>query len=206
MKKTIPDINEVVSFLDRNDAPKLEQLRKKFPQFSEELEIGDILGEDDDIKKEEFTFRLEVATAGLTAIQNKAIENLEALKQKVRSLNNVQLTGQVIVLISGAAILGMIEKDLGKEWTWLKYLAPSLVLLSSILTLWAKNRSELIFSPGKTINDSVGELITLKNQSIQIIGEIGIVMKYFDLENAKILISSANETARKMNDLIEKIS
>ncbi len=43
MKKTIPDINEVVSFLDRNDAPKLAQLRKKFPQFSEELEIGDIL-------------------------------------------------------------------------------------------------------------------------------------------------------------------
>jgi hypothetical protein len=198
-------INYLVSFLNRNDKDKLVTLKQKFEEFQDYLEPGVIM-ETDEIspKIAEYKFRLEVCNSGLLSIFKDAEKKVSQLRIKLKNLNNLQLVSQLIVLLSGATILLTLQNNFGENYTWLKYIAPSLVLIASILTIWAKNKSESFLTGNKNLYESTSNLITLKNQANFLLAEITIIQKYFDLEKAKATIEAANDIAKKMIDEIEK--
>ena len=209
MKSNNPsEINYLVRYLNNNDKNRLITLKQKFEEFKgylEEPEPGIIMGTDEKSSEiEEYKFRLEVCNAGLLSIFNKAEQVISQLRIKLKKLNNIQLVSQLIVLLSGATILSTLQNDFDEEYKWLKFIAPSLVLVASILTIWAKNKSESFLTGNKNLYESTSNLITLKNQASFLLAEIIITQKYFNLEKAKATIEAANDTAKKMNEEIEK--
>ncbi len=198
-------INFLVSFLNSNDKNKLVSLKQKFEEFQEYLEPGVIMGTDEESTAiEEYKFRLEVCNAGLLSIFKRAEQTISQLRIRLKKLNNIQLVSQLIVLLSGATILSTLQNDFEENYKWLKFVAPSLVLVASILTIWAKNKSESFLTGNKNLYESTSNLISLKNQANFILAEIQVLQKYFNLESAKTTIEAANDTAKKMIDEIEK--
>lgn len=198
-------INFLVSYLNTNEKNKLVTLKQKFEEFKDYLEPGVIMETDEKTTEvEEYKFRLEVCNTGLLSIFKKAEQNISELRIRLKKLNTIQLISQLIVLLSGATILSTIQSDFGGNYKGLKFIAPSLVLVASILTIWAKNKSESFLTGNKNLYESTSNLITLKNQANFLLAEIKILQKYFNLENAKATIESANDTAKKMIDEIEK--
>jgi hypothetical protein len=204
-KNSQSKINFLVSYLNNNDKNKLVTLKQKFEEFQEYLEPGIILESNEKIFEiEEYKFRLELCNVGLLSIFKKAEQDILKSRIKLKKINNIQIVSQLIVLLSGATILLTLQDDFGGNFKWLKYIAPSLVLVASILTIWAKNKSESFLVGNKNLYESTSNLITLKNQASFLLAEITILQNFFNLERVKATIEAANDTAKKMMDETEK--
>lgn len=199
MKTGQPKINSLVHYLNAVNPEQLNDLKSQYPDFKDFLEPGIIMGDDNpNVETEEFKFRLVVAQKGLGTIFATSEALMVSLKQKLKRLNNIQLISQIVTLISGAAILAMVEKDFATIGA-IKYIAPILILMGSILTLYAKNNAESFIGNNENLYELSNQLIAYNAEAKTLLSEIDIISKYFSIEKARQVIESANKLAKEMD-------
>ena len=196
-------INNIVDFLERKDKNSLEDLISRFPQFRKELKGITLNTESPGL--DELRFRVEVSRSGLQSIYTQSEKAFITLKTRLKKLNSIQLLSQVIIIISGATILSTIQQNLGDQYNVFKFVAPSLVLVGSILTLIAKNKSESFLTGNENLYEITSKLISYKSEAKNLLRELEILTSYFSSERASIIIEKANKLASEMDITIEKI-
>lgn len=207
----MPEIRDLIFLLEKYDTRSLNDLRRQYPRYRAYLEPdGVALVAKANVTSDEYRFRLNVCKKGLEGALSSASLALPQLVEKLKRLRNLELINQIIIFISGATILSMVRKDLGNSYNWVKYIAPSLVLISSVITIIVKNRSVSFFSGNQNLYQLVSSLGILMNtanyltQDIDIIQEIDSRLGSFDVENAKRLIGQSNTLAKEIMLLLSK--
>jgi hypothetical protein len=207
------NIDALVKFLDQNDPTQLLELRKNHPAFASYFFADGITlkGGDPEKKanaqKEEDRLRamLYLTKTSLTSVNTTGKELLVRLQGSLRANSRYQMINQIIILISSAAILGTIKAEFGKEYDWIKFIAPSLVLLSSAITIILKTRRESFVLNNQSLTDLGGKLIEHTNSALFVLDEIEVLLRYFDSKTANKAIEKANKIAADMNLICEKI-
>lgn len=200
-----PKINEIVNYLKNFDNDQLNSLKKEFPEYEKFLKPGIILGDENEgTENEEYKFRLAVAEKGLRVIFMDSEKLYIKLKPKLKSINNVDLTSQIISLIGGATMLTLIEKDLGAAYNWIKYIAPGAIVISSLLSLFAKNRLESTLGGEDNLFKLTNTIIQYNAEAKALLAEIEVSKTFFAIEKAKGIIESANKLAKEMEVVINK--
>lgn len=204
MKTNKPQINEIVNFLDTNDKKQLENLKIEFPKFQHLLEPGIMLGDDDETysEEEDYRFRLNLAKKGVQASVKRGEKRFIELDKKLKRLNDIQFYSQVITLLSGTAILIMLDKTMGESYNWIKYIAPILVLLSSLLSLIAKNKAKSFLGGDKDLYKLTSEINILLAEEKSLLRDIESSIENFSLEKVKPLIDKTNKVIKDMDIIL----
>lgn len=200
MMKNDLKTNEIVNFLDIHDKKTIENLKIEFPDFAIFLKPGIVLT-DEYSDEAYYKFKVKLVTSGLNSMQEKGEYKLQELQKKRKTLNNIQFISQIVTFISGSTLLAMINSE-----SIIKYVAPTLVLIASILTIWSKNRAEPFLGGNESIYKFANELIVLTSKARSLLSELELVSQLFNLEKAVPLVDSANNIAEEMDIIIKKAS
>lgn len=192
-------INGLVKYLFKYDAKEIEILKTEFSDYTAFLEEEGI-AMPASANEAENRFKMRVAKEVLSDLTVKADEIIPKLKTKLKVLNQIQLASQIIVIVSGASVFSLLRVD----YPWIKLVAPSLILVSSILTIVVKNRSESMVNDDKSIYKLVSDLITYRSEAKFVLPEIKTATKFYNHEVAGNIIERSNALALKMDDAITK--
>ena len=200
-----PSINNTVSLLNKFDRPKLTELEANFATHSQLLRPGMELGEDEDnFTLEELTVRAQVSKSGLELIHRKANELLPKIKSRIKTLSTVQLVSQIIVSISGASLILLLEENFGYP---IKLTIGALTLIAGILSIIVQQKSGTIAFGENSLSKTFNSLTDYKIssdyliQELTILEEIGYSSKP---KKTKEVISKANEMSWNIQKIIEK--
>lgn len=156
------DFQIVMAFLEENNKNAILELRKENPEYEQIFSSGELLSVDDEKGVEKKLIALKKAQLkgiekALPELIKRTIEKIEKLRNTLKKLRRYQFISKLITLISGSVILttliilssyasGVASNELidnvvstqGNKLAvnYLDFIAPSLVLLSSILTLF----------------------------------------------------------------------
>jgi hypothetical protein len=189
-----PPIDELVGLLNRNAPNILKQLRTEFPQSNKLLEPGNIMGEAAD----ETGVRLSVALAGLTTATELCKEGIRRIRKRLRAADRTQFCGQLVTIVAGASIFGVLEVDVPKG---AKYLAASLALLGSVLTFVAQYLVRGFGGKGINLYDTYSELVDAQIESDGILAELEVRKQTAQFEEVSALIAEANALSAKVKRL-----
>jgi len=212
MNTDTPDIHGIVRLLETYDTPKLGQLREKYPQYEAYLESEGVALPAKGNAVNEYKFKLDASRTSLNTVYDKADKVLAQLLKKLKKIKRLELTNQIIILVSGAAILSMIQKEFGTNYIWIKYVPPTLILISSVITIIIKNRSESFFSGNQSLYALASNLQVSMNKAFYIREEMDIIQNIeahygnLDQSKAKRLIEQTNTLASDMLQTLSKIS
>lgn len=198
-----PSIKDLVRFLQVHDQPQLDELKAIHSEYAADFEASGIAlaGTDEDRCRA----RLYLCKTALEAAQVVGLGLIKGVRSKLQSLSSFQMINQIVVLISGATILSTLQNEF-KDHPWVKYIAPTLVLLGSILTIISKWKSEALVLGNHNLSDLTGKLVENVNTARVIIAELNIQLEYFDLAEAQKLIVQANDLAKDMNQISDQIN
>lgn len=199
-------INEIISYLDSTDKSVLNELKEEFPSQEASLEPGIIMNDGDSLNEEEYKFRITVVERGLnTAISKGNIVFLK-LQSRLKNLNKVDFWSQVVSLVSGAAILALINKDFESPYYWIKYIAPCLVLISSLLSLYVKNRAQPFLGGSDDLYKITNKFVDLRTDANHILSELNVYRQFFAIDKVKPLVDSSSQLIKDLEDFIVRAS
>jgi len=206
MKTNHPKINELVNYLDDNDKKQLSNLKTEFPKFKELLEPGIVLGDEDeeDLVEEKYKFILTTTNRALETAFNRAAPIFEKTRKKLKKLNRVDFYSQLVTLISGGAILVTLQEEYQETYGYLVYIAPSLVLIGSLLSLYAKNKARSFIGGSDDLFHLTNKYMDLKTEGKTIIRDIQVSIKFFSIEEVKPLVDSAKTVINGIEDFIQR--
>ena len=196
-----PPVDEVVSFINRYDHKILKQLKEKDNKYSAILYLGKKLGGEENT--DELKVRLEICLIALEKVSKICQEVLPKLRHKVLSINRLNLFAQIIIIISSASLLKIINGD----YEILKIAVAILILTSSILTTVIQNRINSIFPNSNNIYATydfiTSKLITSQKleRELQIANQLNY--NHFSVYE---LITSANELCSEFNREFYKLN
>lgn len=199
-------INEIIGLLYNFGQSDLEGLRKSYPQYSELLKPGILLGEENTINEtEELKVRSEVSKIGLKLILGKTDKLLPKIKNRLKLLNNIQFISQIVVTISGASILVFLQEKHGET---VKYIVGGLTLLAGLLSLFVQNKSGTIGLGENSLSKVFSTLTDHKLNAEHYLDEL-IILEKLNYSSSKDQISQiiqkSNEISLSMKKIIEKI-
>jgi hypothetical protein len=127
-----PKINEIVALLNKHAPAVLDDLRTTYPEDAQLLRVGEIAGRTD----KQTQLRAAAAVQGLRVGIAQCEELLPEIKNKLRSGNKLQLTGQLLALAGGASVFSLLALDYPVAG---KYAAAILTLLGAVTSVLAQH-------------------------------------------------------------------
>lgn len=198
-------INEIIGLLHAFDEFELSKLKDEFPAYAELLKPGITLGEEivnDELR--ELKVRASVCKAGLKLILKKSEEILPKIKSRLKFLNNVQLISQIVVVISGASILGFLQEKHGET---IKIVIGSLTLTAALLTLFVQHKSGTIALGENSLSKIFNDLTDYKLNAEHFLDELRIIEKLnfsSSMEQVSQIIQKSNNISLQMKMIIQK--
>ena len=200
MKNNLPKINGIVDYLDKNDRNEIKLLESEYPEFKHLLKPGIIMGNEETYSEEaEYKFRLDVTKRGLSSALKKGNNLFQELTARLKRLNNIDFYSQVITLISGSAVLVMFVKGNLDSLQELKYIAPILVLFSSLLSLYTKNKAKSFIGGNEDLYKLTNNFIGYKIEGDYLLKELDVAIKHFSLEKAKRIVETSNNIIKNID-------
>jgi hypothetical protein len=178
------DFQKVMAFLETNNEKAIEELRKENPFYEQIFSSGELLNEDDNYEVNEELIGLKKAQLKgiektLPELIKKADYKITQLRNTLKKLRRYQFISKLVTLVSGSVILAtlvivyaqqsasntgeMTEVVQTFSYNYLDFIAPSLVLLSSILNLYYDYKIEDFLGGNK--QEQVKRLIENRSQA-----------------------------------------
>jgi hypothetical protein len=141
-KFTTAPIDESIGLLSRINKSALDEIRRKHPEFSSILEQG-VIGGEKEIDQNELAVRAEVCKVVLEETLNQSKDKyLPHLRNKLKSLQKIELWSQIIIVVSSSTVFGLLTQDLENSgFLYTAYIAAGLSLVGAILTIILKQNS-----------------------------------------------------------------
>lgn len=198
-------INEIIGLLDSFDESELAELREQFQEYGDILKPGITLGEEDSKDElKELKVRSEVCKAGLNLILKKSEGLLPKIKFRLKLMNNIQFSSQIVVAISGASILVILQEKHGEV---IKYIIGSLTLIAALLTLFVQHKSGTIALGENSLSKVFNDLTDHKLTAEHYLEELVIIEKLnfsSSVEKVAQIIQKSNEISLQMKKIIQK--
>jgi hypothetical protein len=201
-----PKINEIIGYLELADPNALEILRNKFPEYETILQQGITLGDDKSLfsNTNEVLVRGVASKTGLESVLKKCDELLPILKNKLKTLGNIQLGSQILVGISGASLLTQLVNTI----PYITIITGILTLLGSSLTLFVQHRSGTILNNSQSIFGLYDKLIDNKFEAEQQLLEVDLALQVFNVNSPDRLVTvvnKSNQICLEIRKIIEKM-
>lgn len=152
--KRQPQIEEMVTFLEKRSPIILQNIRNENPSFHDILKEGSVLGTSDSI--EELKVRAAVCFAAIEEAIKECNEELPNIKSRLKNSQKVQLYGQIVTMISGASVLTSLATD----YKNITYIAGFLSLLGALVPLIIDFQKSTL-NKNKRLDDTYEELVKL---------------------------------------------
>lgn len=193
-------INEIVALIEDFAPSELTRIKRKFPNDEKILESGQILGEGDD---RILIVKMSVCISGLRVIVEKCKELMPKIKLKIDRVSRLQLVSQIVVALSGAAILSTLQQ-VGFEW--LKYVSSILVLTGSILGIYVQHISNSIYN-NSSLFSTYSNLHENYLQAEQHLLDLEMMSQIYPIDEnnkseLKQIIQNANSTSIQIRKII----
>ena len=202
-----PSIDQSVGLLNIIGKSKLEELRARFPNHKEILEIGQIAGPED-ISIDELTARYELTKTTLETTLSETKEYLiPKLRKKLKKLRTIELWSQIIILISSCSIFVLLNQNFeGSERNPFPYIAAGLSTLGALFTIFIKKDSGEWAMNNRNVANSFDSIITNRIRAEEILREITVLSKFMkdNVDKLTSMIERANTLNAEMIDVIEK--
>lgn len=199
-------LDEVVGLLQRFSKQELEGMKLKYPEHEELLKHGQEMGVPAPTisSQKELKVRLDIIRKGLEIILIKADEKSIQLKRRIDVLKNIQLASQIVMAISGASILILLQNT----YEIFKIIAACLVLLGSMLTIFVQHKSGTISNGEGSLSSIYGKLIDYKINAEHYLQELIIYMKLehdpSSYERISQIFQEVNEISFKLKTILQK--
>lgn len=200
MNNNILQINELIALIEDFSPNELNRLKKEFPNATSILRTGQHLGEGDNNL---LIVKMSVCISGLNIIISKCKDLMPKMKKKIDKISTLQLISQLIVALSGAAIISTLQQE---GFIWLKYISSALVLIGSLLGIYVQHISNSIYN-----NNSFFSIYSALNenylQAEQHLTDLEIFSKINQMDDKCIeevsqIIRNANATSIQIRKLI----
>ena len=195
-------INEIIGLLYSFDESELSKLKSEFPEYSELLKPGILLGEEEvEDELRELKVRTAVCKTGLNLILKKSEKILPVIKSRLKLLNNVQFISQIVVAISGASILAFLQERQGE------IVIGSLALIASLLTLFVQHKSGTIALGENSLSKIFNDLTDYKLKAEHYLEELSIIEELnFSSSKDQVsqIIQKSNDISLQMKKIIQK--
>ena len=195
-------INEIIGLLYSFDESELSKLKSEFPEYSELLKPGILLGEEEvEDELRELKVRTAVCKTGLNLILKKSEKILPVIKSRLKLLNNVQFISQIVVAISGASILAFLQERQGE------IVIGSLALVASLLTLFVQHKSGTIALGENSLSKIFNDLTDYKLKAEHYLEELSIIEELnFSSSKDQVsqIIQKSNDISLQMKKIIQK--
>lgn len=197
-------INEIVSLIEDYAPNELIRIKKDFPNNEKLLQVGQTLGEGDD---RTLIVKMSVCTSGLRIIIEKCKELMPKIKRQIDRIYKLQLVSQIVVALSGAAIISTLQQD---GFGWLKYLSSILVLIGSIIGIYVQHTSNSIYNNSSlfSIYSNLNENYLQAEQhllDLEIMSQLSTISETSKNE-LKQIIQNANTTSIQIRKIISHYS
>ena len=206
-KFTTAPIDESVGLLNKINKNALENIRSKHPEFSSILELG-VIGGEKDINEAELIVRVEVSKVTLEETLKQTKEKyLPHFRNKLRKLQKIELSTQIIIVIGSSAVLGALLNDIEDYFKYAAYIGAVLTLIGALLTIILKKNSSEWTMNNLNIANSFNSLVNHRIKAEEILREITILSQFSNNNNSKELINlvyKCNLTNREIRKIIDK--
>ncbi|HEV2705400.1 MAG TPA: hypothetical protein VGV59_05720 [Pyrinomonadaceae bacterium] len=182
-----PPINEIVALLSKHSPGALQKLGEKYPESAALLRVGEIAGKTD----KQTQLRAEAALVALQAGIGVCERRIPELRKKIRGESKLQFIGQLLTIIGGASIFGLLALDNPKG---AKYVAAILTLLGAVSSLTAQQMGKALHAAAGSLFDIYRTLVECHLSARQLLTEIEPWVKSNFAGSSKAdLITKANE-------------
>lgn len=155
--------------------------------------------------KKETELRLELVISSLRIVTEQCEKVIPQLKQKIKRLNNLQLISQIIIAISGASLLTVLNSETSKI---MNLVIGFLTLSGSLLTIYVQYKSYAMDSSSKSLLVVYEEISNLYIDADHNLAELKV---YGQLETEasanrlRELISNGNELCLRLRKLLNLV-
>lgn len=162
-----PPIDEAVGLLAHAAPQSLTELRRRFPDPADAdlLRVGIIAGETD----RRMNLRLEVSLEALRVADRGCANKILELRSRLERSNRVELTGQIMTVIGGAAVVGTLAQDLPRVTT---YLGGAISLLAGVMPPIAQHLRKGPDEKGTGVAEGFRKLVELRTKAQQLTREL----------------------------------
>ena len=192
-------INDIIDFLKQTGHENFETVSSEYESLNADKPLtkaakaaAPLNIETENVKVK---FELDVSKKFLSNALDTVNKTIPKQKKILKRYNNIQLVSQIIICISSASIFAVLQIE---ESGLLKYIIPSLTLVSSLLTLYANNRYSLLTMGEDNLNVTIGELAALKAEAELLLMQSDSLERIFDETSALNVIESSNDIAKRM--------
>ncbi|MBV9924561.1 MAG: hypothetical protein JOZ96_05915 [Acidobacteria bacterium] len=190
MSEDAPRINEIINLLSKNSPATLEQLRRAYPdaESAKILRAGEMAGGRTD---KQTRLRAEAAVAGLDVAVRRCEQLIPAIKGRMRGGNRLQFAGQLLTVVGGASIFGLLALDYPRG---AKYTAAILTLLGAVSSLYAEHIGRALHTAAGSLFDLYRKLVECHLRARQLMSELKPwVESNFSGPSKEHLVAQANE-------------
>ena len=187
-------INALVDLLSRHDEETLKQLRRRFPEHLDILNVGTVMGERD--SKDLQAVYIDVALDGLRAAKRRVEPNLKRLRERLQSAKRVRLIGQVVGAVTS---VGLIAAILG-DWKTPVAITTAAINFAAVLCTMVAGHLEAPLHGGKgSLIDSFETLAGTAVEAEDVIQNL-LVLRRAPAEETRTMeqITRANAIAGKL--------
>lgn len=198
-------VNEVISYLEAIDRNALEHLRSQFSD-SRIFEADTIIQEDEQASyQKEVIACVTLCKTALESVLKKCNEYQPVLKQKLKTLGQIQSASQILILIHGTFLLTSVSKTCPV----LLHVTGSFTVLGAVLTLVAQFKSGVMTYRAVGIIAFYDKLMDSKFEAEQQSLELELAFKAYDGKNPQrlmVAISNVNDRCLTAKKLLEKMT
>lgn len=190
-----PKIDETIAFLEKKQPHTIDKIRNENPSFANILKTGEELGSSTDI--EELKVRAKVCFAATDAAVKICNDQLPILKSKLKGSQKLQLWGQIVTTISGAAVI----TTLATKHPNITYFAGGLSLLGALVPLIIEQRNKGL-DKNRQIDETYADLIKLKLEAERNSQELKFFIdNNFNVDGISEVINRCNQLC---SDIMER--
>ncbi|HZG00197.1 MAG TPA: hypothetical protein VEY71_04300 [Chitinophagales bacterium] len=206
-----PPINEVINLLEAYAPAELQDLKKTYPEQENALRRGINAGEtpapnDGRVgTQDELYVRVVATIKGLELVIRKCNEVQPMLKTRLRNLGKVQFVSQLVVALSGATLLAMLQKE---NNILFNTISGSLTLCGAILTLFVQHRSGTVVPGSRSLFQLYDPLVDNKIAAEHSLQELSIAVDTYQhqsKEKVAELVSKSNGICWEMKKLLDLV-
>lgn len=193
-------INEIVSLLDQHSPETLSSLRQKYPAFKNTLKPGQIMGdeEDDESRKK---FEADVSITGMKTAMTICEKVIPDVKKRLIFSKRIKLSAQVLSVIGGASIFTLLSQD-PTYAQYAKYISAGIVLVGTVLPLFAQYMESGFFAEGTTLSSAYEELVSCKLEAQQLLPQIEFRLNKNMLDSIDDLTIESNRLSKRINEIV----
>jgi hypothetical protein len=193
--KRQPQIDEIVTFLEKKSSGTIHKLRSENPTFHEILKEGAILGSSDNI--EELKVRAAVCFQATEETIVKCKAELSKIKDRLKSSQKIQLYGQIITTISGASVVTSLATD----HKTITYIAGFLSLIGALVPLIVDFQKNTL-NKTKRLDDTYEELVKMVVEAERNKQQLDFFIKSnFNVDGISEVINRCNQLC---SDILER--